>query len=389
MPNEISIDEYLSKRALSVNDGVVYRAAKMPKTFDGKTRSAVFVMTDETTDSYGDTVRAKGADLTRFEGNPICLLNHRSDLILGNWSDVQKKPKRIEGRATLAAEGTAPHIDMAYGLLEQGILRAASIGFMPTKLERKLDDKGEPTWSYDILEWEMYECSIVAVPSNPAALARSIKEGNMLAKDFLEEVLDTYTKTAAGLIVPRAELEAAHKDASGDKTSVLTTKIELDTKSLDRLEKIAERMEKAASSFAPAGRQYAGMSEDQLREAVRSIPPTWADVELDRIERALGPEMRAVAESELSKMATDSNPRDEIVQELELNVEGFLKDFEPKVDEIDEPERKSALTKLVDGIRGLFKAAEPEPDPVPIPADPEVQKALKERLAKIAVTEAA
>ena len=344
MPN-ISIDEYLSKRALSVNDGIVYRAAKMPKTFDGQTRSAVFVMTDETTDSYGDTVRAKGADLTRFESNPICLLNHRSDLILGNWSDVQKKPKRIEGRATLAAEGTAPHIDMAYGLLEQGILRAASIGFMPTKLERKLDDKGEPTWAYDILEWEMYECSIVAVPSNPAALAKSIKEGNMLARDFLEEVLDTYTKTAAGLIVPRAELEAAHKDATGSKTSTLTTTIELDAKSFDRLEKIAERMEKAADAVV------AGTVELSVEPAEPEVDP--------------------------------------VVQELELNVEEFLKDFEPKVEEIDEPERKSALTKLVDGIRGLFKAAEPEPDPAPIPADPEVQKALKERLAKIAAPEAA
>lgn len=344
MPN-ISIDEYLSKRSLSVNDGIVYRAAKMPKSFDGGTRSAVFVMTDETTDSYGDTVRAKGADLTRFESNPICLLNHRSDLILGNWSDVQKKPKRIEGRATLAAEGTAPHIDMAYGLLEQGILRAASIGFMPTKLERKLDDKGEPTWAYDILEWEMYECSIVAVPSNPAALAKSIKEGNMLARDFLEEVLDTYTKTAAGLIVPRSELEAAHKDASGDKTSVLTTKIELDTKSLDRLEKIAERMEKAADAVVSGTVELAVEAEEPVV--------------------------------------------DEIAKGIEDSVEKTLAEFEPKVEEIDEPERKGSLTKLMDGIRGLFKADEPEPDPAPLPADPEVQKALKERLAKIAAPEAA
>lgn len=344
MPN-ISIDEYLSKRSLSVNDGIVYRAAKMPKSFDGGTRSAVFVMTDETTDSYGDTVRAKGADLTRFESNPICLLNHRSDLILGNWSDVQKKPKRIEGRATLAAEGTAPHIDMAYGLLEQGILRAASIGFMPTKLERKLDDKGEPTWAYDILEWEMYECSIVAVPSNPAALAKSIKEGNMLARDFLEEVLDTYTKTAAGLIVPRAELEAAHKDASGDKTSVLTTKIELDTKSLDRLEKIAERMEKAADAVVSG------------------------TIELT--------------------VETDEPVVDEIAKSIEDSIEKTLAEFEPKVEEIDEPDRKGSLTKLMEGIRGLFKAPEPEPEPAPAPADPEVQKALKERLAKIAAAEAA
>lgn len=346
MPEKISIDEYLSKRSLSVNDGIVYRAAKMPKTFDGKTRSAVFVMTDETTDSYGDTVRAKGADLTRFEANPICLLNHKYDLILGAWSDVKMLPKRIEGRVTLAAEGTAPHVDMAYGLMEQGILRAASIGLMPTKVERKLDDKGEPIWAYDILEWQLYECSIVSVPANPQALAKSIKDGNTLARDFLDEVLDTYTKTAAGLIVPRAELEAAHKDATGGKTSVaLTSKIELDAKSLDRLEAITERMEKAAG-------------------------------------------MAAGGVIELSA-ETDEPEVDPVVQELEFSVEGFLKDFEPKVDEISEPERKSALTKLMDGLRGIFKAAEPEPEPAPAPADPEVQKALKERLAKIAAPEAA
>src|SRR5690606_38074611 len=80
---------------------------------------------------------------------------------------------------------------------------------------------------------------------------------------------------------------------------------------------------------------------------------------------------------------------DPVVQELELNVEEFLKDFEPKVEEVDEPERKSALTKLGEGIRGLLKAPEPGPVPAPAPADPEVQKALKERLAKIAAAEAA
>lgn len=347
MPEKISIDEYLDKRSLTVRDGVVYKAAKMPKSFDQATRSAVFVMTDETTDSYGDTVRAKGADLSRFEGNPICLLNHRSDLILGSWSDVQQKAKRIEGRATLAAEGTAPHVDMAYGLMSQGILRGASIGFMPKKLERKLDDKGEPTWAYDILEWELYECSIVSVPANPAALARSIKEGNMLARDFLEEVLDTYTKTAAGLIVPKSELEAAHKDATGNKTSILATKIALDTDDLDRLEAIAERMEKAAGI--------------------------------------------------VSQQATDEPEVDPVAKELSETFERSLIDILPKVDAINEPERKNGLKSLLESVRSgigaLFKA-EPEPEkkePViePAKADPEVQKALKAEFEEIAARHAA
>lgn len=343
-PIEVSVDEYLGTRKLSAHEGVVYRAAKMPRSFDEASRSARFIMTDETPDSYRDIVRAKGADLTRFEKNPIALLNHRSDLILGTWDDVEVKSKRIEGTVKLAEAGTAPHVDMTFNFMKQGILRAASIGFMPLQVEKILDDEGNWTYGYDVKSWSLYETSIVSIPANPQALAKSIKDGNTLARDFLEEVLDTYTKTAAGLIVPRAELEAAHKEATGEKTSILTTTIELDTKSLDRLEKIAERMEKAADAVVSGT----------------------VELSVEAEEPAIDP----------------------VVQELELNVEEFLKDFEPKVDEIDEPERKSALTKLVDGIRGLFKAAEPEPAPAPIPADPEVQKALKERLAKIAVTEA-
>jgi len=335
MPNKVSIDEYLGKRSLTARDGVVYKAAKMPKTFDQATRSAVFVMTDETTDSYGDTVRAKGADLSRFDTNPICLLNHRSDLILGTWSDVQNKGKRIEGRATLASEGTAAHVDMAYNLMAQGILRAASIGFMPKKLERKLDDKGEPTWAYDILEWELYECSIVSIPANPAALAKSIKEGNTLARDFLEEVLDTYERTAAGLIVPKADLEAAHKDASGNKTSLV----------IDAPEWLCEVRELTARMEAAAKQVHASVVTDEDQEDV------------DAVERAVG----------------------EMAKAIEEGVEAVFKGVEPKVDTLPE-EGKGILSKLIGGIRGMFKADNPEPSK----ADPEIQKSLQAEFEEIA-----
>jgi HK97 family phage prohead protease len=346
-PIEVSVDEYLDTRKLSAHDGVAYRAVKMPKSFDAESRSATFTMTSEDVDSYGDVVRAKGADLTRFLSNPIALLNHRSDQIVGTWSDVEQKTKRIDGKVTLAKAGTSPVVDQTFSLMEQGILRAASIGFVPLQIERILDADGEWNGGFDIKAWSMFETSIVSIPANPAALAKAMKQGDVLARDLIEQVLDEYVKTPAGLIIPREEIEAAHKTGSGEKTSVLTTKIELDQKSLDRLEKIAERMEKAADAVV------AGTVELSVEPAEPEVDP--------------------------------------VVQELELNVEGFLKDIEPKVEEIAEPERKSALTKLVDGIRGLFKTAEPgaEPESAPPPADPEVQKALKERLAKIAAPEAA
>jgi len=223
---EISVDEFLATRTLSSHEGVLYRAAAMPKSFDAASRSAVFVMTDESVDSYGDIVKANGANLDRFVANPIALLNHRSDMVIGTWSDVTQKGKRVEGKVTVAKQGTAPHIDMTYNLMEQGILKAASIGFMPTKVERRLDDEGEPMWSYVIHEWELYECSVVSVPANPSALAKSMRDGNVMARDLLEEVLDTYTKTASGLIVPKSDLEAAYKEALGNRTAVVVEAIE-------------------------------------------------------------------------------------------------------------------------------------------------------------------
>lgn len=210
---EASVDEFISRRQASTRDGIVYRAAAAPKTFNAEERSQVFVMTDESVDSYGDIVKSGGADLYRFEKNPIALLNHSSMLIIGTWSEVGKKPQRLEGKVTIAKEGTAPHVDMAFNLMSQGILRGASIGFMPTKLEMRLDDDGDPMWCYIINEWELYECSVVSIPANPAALARSAINGDdiVVVRDYIEKTLDDWARTPEGLLIPRAEFEKAYK----------------------------------------------------------------------------------------------------------------------------------------------------------------------------------
>lgn len=294
---EISVDEYLSKRGLTSSDGMVYRAMKPMKTFDAEKRSARFVMTDESVDSYGDIVKAGGARLERFLGNPICLLNHRSDKILGTWDDIATAKKAMQGTVTLARAGTSEHVDEAYALMEQSILKAASIGFMPLKVERRLDDDGEPMWSYIIHEYELYECSVVSIPANPAALAKSIKSGNHMAKDLLEQVLDEYVKTPAGLIVPRAEYEAAHKDASGDRYSVLSARL------------------------------------DEISAKIDLITPADPVVE-------------------------DAFDVEEFQKSFETSIEQSIAEFEPKIAEIKAEEHKSAFRALVDGIKSIFKAPE-------------------------------
>jgi len=128
-----------------------------------------FVLSDATVDRYGDSIVAKGWDLASFERNPIALFGHSHEYPIGRWSDLRVEGGKLIGRLNLAARGTSARIDELIGLVEQGILRAVSVGFMPKKAEPI--DPNKPYAGQRYLEQELLETSLVSVPANPAALA--------------------------------------------------------------------------------------------------------------------------------------------------------------------------------------------------------------------------
>lgn len=352
MSKVVSIDEYLSKRSLSAHDGMVYRAAYMPKTFDEEARSAIFLMTDETPDSYGDIVKAAGADLKRFANNPIALRNHRSDQPIGTWSDVEQVGKKVTGKCTLGEAGTTTLIDETFKLMKQGILRAASIGFMPMEVEMMKDDQGRALYEYIIHKWELFECSVVSVPANPNALAKAMKEGDHLCRDIIEEVLDTYVKMPSGLIVSREDFEKAHKEGSGNrKGQVLEMKVSVDDVGKMVIEEVKNVLTDFTAKLAKAG------------------------IEIEDDEPAPDP----------------------LIVELEKGMEGFMKEFEPKLEEIpeEEGERRGLLKRAIDGIRSVFKSEPPMPktevkEPVkPVLATEEEKEALRRKLLAMEAEELA
>jgi len=221
--HEISIDEFMGRRKMSARDNVVFKSAKAPASWDAQARKGRFVMSAKAKDRDGDVVFTDGIDITEFVKNPICLLNHRSSDPIGTWDGVSKTPNMMEGDAVLGAVGTTPEIDKAAGLIGAGILRASSIGFIPKTVKRITLEDGTPTWSFEIVECELVECSLVSIPANPMALAKGSKEEPLaLCRDLIEEVLDCYVKdTATGLIVPKAEYEAAHKALTGNRHSIV------------------------------------------------------------------------------------------------------------------------------------------------------------------------
>jgi HK97 family phage major capsid protein/HK97 family phage prohead protease len=129
-----------------------------------------FVLSDATKDRMGDVIDPKGWVLDNFKQNPMALFNHNSGFPIGHWEDVKIQGGRLIGKLKLAARGTSDRIDEIISLVEQGILRAVSVGFAP--IERKpLEDGG-----IRFTKQELLETSLVSIPANPAAvqLAKSL-----------------------------------------------------------------------------------------------------------------------------------------------------------------------------------------------------------------------
>lgn len=232
-PAKISFDEICSKRQFSVRTGpnggdmltkLTFRA---PRSWDKDARSARFVMSKEIPDRYGDIVVAKGIKLDDFTKNPVVLWAHNSrNAPIGMWSDVAVAGKGLEGTANFAPEGKNEEADKVASLVEASLLRACSIGFMP--LEWEVIDKDKPWGGWKFIESDLWECSICSVPANPAALVKAAGGDMGAALQAIELVLDEWTRTPAGTIVPRAAFEKAYNVVRRDDAPTL-----VEVKSID------------------------------------------------------------------------------------------------------------------------------------------------------------
>lgn len=241
----VDIDEYLNSRGYAgvkrkecaLDSGVILKA--MPAGLDDlmekagyneQKRSMRFVMSAEVEDRDRDIVMQAGLDTRAFEKNPVAPWAHRSgELPVGSWSDLVKhltgKGAKVRTEGTLTLTEGSGKADELHAHFKAGSVRACSIGFMPTEIERREvpEDMKDEFWYYPgyiIHAADLYECSPCTIPANPAALAKAAKEGDKLAMETLDMVLDKWEKRD-GVIVPRKAFEDARRDATKDRTIVV------------------------------------------------------------------------------------------------------------------------------------------------------------------------
>lgn len=164
------------------------------KQFNDEEKSIVHVISVETSDRYGDIVRADGMDKSHYEKNPVVLYGHDSRGFPVGKSLWQKKTTLPNGKKAIIAKtkfADTEDGDTTYKLWKDGFLNAASIGFMPKTYDAMIENNR--FIGYDIKEWELLEYSIVPIPANQEALRLELEKmgDNLVVKSLRDEMRRT------------------------------------------------------------------------------------------------------------------------------------------------------------------------------------------------------
>lgn len=167
-------------------DGVLRRSLDCSvKAFDEAGRWVDVVASTDTLDGHGDIVE-QSFDLKRYKKNPVVLFLHNQFgcfdgsrpedfLPIGRGDNVKVAGGQLEARIYFASEKASPLAERIFHQFKEGSLNAVSIGFKPGKVTRTENaDTGKVT--YRLANNELFEISVVPIPSNPDAVAKSLHE---------------------------------------------------------------------------------------------------------------------------------------------------------------------------------------------------------------------
>lgn len=143
-----------------------------------------FILNDETKkNQYGFRVRNSGLQLSRFESNPVILDDHQTgnSAVIGRWLNIQIEGNLLTAEAEF--DDQDPNAVIIAGKVERGFIRGASLGLNPFTMSNFVL---APDDVYDLVESEILEASIVAIPNNANALVKLYATSEESIKELLE-----------------------------------------------------------------------------------------------------------------------------------------------------------------------------------------------------------
>lgn len=279
-----------------------------------------FVLSTESIDRDFEIMKISGMDIKSFKEAPRMFFNHNMfDKPIGKWLNIRKDGKVLKADAWLHEE-TEESREIKR-LIDVGVINTASIGFMSIKRSKKeppdeLREVMKDYWRDSIVihdKSEIYEASIVTVPSNREAIMersqKAFDAGKLShhALQFLEKILKN-----KGDEMKQPETKAGSVLSKGNKAKLQTARDNIDAvlKSADKEDNQDE--EKTLDPNKPV---------EKLFEKFELISKR-----LDFIEEKITPSMQSVE-------LLASIPKDYGIKENEpedINFEDWLKDNDIK-----------------------------------------------------------
>lgn len=162
-------------------------------SLDKGAMSATGVLATTALDRHGDILEVAGIDTGSHRRNPIALWNHGVQLAIpiGKCEDpagrytVEIDPESGECRCTTFFSQHLPEAEQIYHLIDEGVIRAMSIGFRPLAAKPLPAQRGSlQRPGSHIQKCELLEASWVAVPANQDAIRRTLSKSLVCGKSL-------------------------------------------------------------------------------------------------------------------------------------------------------------------------------------------------------------
>jgi hypothetical protein len=298
-------------------DGVVRREiACAVRVLDEAERSIEVIASTEALDSHGDVVK-QFWDLSRYNKNGPVLWNHNihessnfsfggavrpeDTMPIGKGTDVRVESKQLTAKITLVkgSEAEEPFVAKLWRRIQQGVIKAVSVGFRPGQVNRITNASGG-TDHFELGSAErpneLREISFVPMGSNPEAVAKSIawerkhledesraavaaeeseQPMSMTAeeKKTLDDAVAAKTVAETHLTTEREKAKTLEKDLTAEKA--VTAKLTSDLAAANERVKTSDAARARTELDARQAKKFAPTEREELDKLV-------AEVGLDR-----------------------------------------------------------------------------------------------------------
>lgn len=183
------------------------------QSIDVENRTVEFVISNEARDRDGTIISIAGWRLDNYRQNPIVCYQHDTgtrwdsspdpDVIIGHCTDIRVEGDQLIGvvKFDREEEERNPLAEKVFRKVQRGTLRATSVGFWAHDGHWGDIEDGEDSGTYYFTDQELMEFSIVALPSNPHAIARSY-----------DGAIDSFQKQESPAVKDETQIEPIQKE---------------------------------------------------------------------------------------------------------------------------------------------------------------------------------